>query len=111
MNCVSNDKNACTTTLGVCFFSLGVFLRSRVTGACPVTTDLDFASSCENSNNNNNNNNDDDGGGVMWEVPWEPAKNMNMSNVALPVSAKTEERSSYFNHTILGNSSSSSSIN
>ena len=29
---------ACTT-FGLCFFS-GVFLSSRVTGACPVTTDL-----------------------------------------------------------------------
>ena len=30
---------ACTTFLFFCFFR-GVFLRSRVTGACPVTTDL-----------------------------------------------------------------------
>ena len=32
------DSYACTT-FGLCFFS-GVFLSSRVTGACPVTTDL-----------------------------------------------------------------------
>ena len=39
MNCVSCD--ICVYYLGccVCFFP-GVFLSSRVTGACPVTTDL-----------------------------------------------------------------------
>ena len=30
---------ACTT-FGLCVFVPGVFLSSRVTGACPVTTDL-----------------------------------------------------------------------
>ena len=37
---------ACRTALGfVCGFSLGYYSASRVTGACPGTTDgLDFAS-------------------------------------------------------------------
>ena len=38
MNCVSCD--VCVYHLGLCVFSPGVFLSSRVTGACPVTTDL-----------------------------------------------------------------------
>ena len=39
MNCVSCDT--CVYFLRfVCFFPMGVFLSSRVTGACPVTTDL-----------------------------------------------------------------------
>ena len=36
MNCVSCD----ICHLGLFVFSLGVFLSSRATGACPVTTDL-----------------------------------------------------------------------
>ena len=41
MNCVSCD--ICVYHLRfVCVFSLGVFLSSRVTGACPVTTDLNM---------------------------------------------------------------------
>ena len=36
----------------------GVLIHSRVTGACPVTTDLMiYASYCDNNNDNNNNNN------------------------------------------------------
>ena len=39
MNCVSCD--VCVYHLGLCVcFPSGVFLISRVTGACPVTTDL-----------------------------------------------------------------------
>ena len=40
MNCVSCDIviYACTAS-GLCFFP-GIFLSSRVTGACPVTTDF-----------------------------------------------------------------------
>ena len=38
MNCVSCD--ICVYHLGLCVFFPGVFLSSRVTGACPVTTDL-----------------------------------------------------------------------
>ena len=38
MNCVSCD--ICVYHLGLCVFFHGVFLSSRVTGACPVTTDL-----------------------------------------------------------------------
>ena len=38
MNCVSCD--ICVYHLGLCAFFPGVFLSSRVTGACPVTTDL-----------------------------------------------------------------------
>ena len=38
MNCVSCD--ICVYLLGLCVFFPGVFLSSRVTGACPVTTDL-----------------------------------------------------------------------
>ena len=39
MNCVSCD--ICVYHLRVvCVFPPGVFLSSRVTGACPVTTDL-----------------------------------------------------------------------
>ena len=38
MNCVSCDT--CVYHLGLCVFFPGVFLSSRVTGACPVTTDL-----------------------------------------------------------------------
>ena len=34
---------ACTT-FGLFVLFPGVFLSSRVTGACPVTTDLDYAS-------------------------------------------------------------------
>ena len=39
MNCVSCDIDYACTTFGLCCFP-GVFLSSRVTGACPVTTDL-----------------------------------------------------------------------
>ena len=38
MNCVNCD--ICVYHLGLCVFFSGVFLSSRVTGACPVTTDL-----------------------------------------------------------------------
>ena len=38
MNCVSCD--ICVYHLGLCVFFPGVFLSSRVTRACPVTTDL-----------------------------------------------------------------------
>ena len=38
MICVSCD--ICVYHLGLCVFFPGVFLSSRVTGACPVTTDL-----------------------------------------------------------------------
>ncbi len=38
MNCVSCDL--CVYHLGLFVFFPGVFLSSRVTGACPVTTDL-----------------------------------------------------------------------
>ena len=38
MNCVSCD--ICVYHLGLCVFFPGVFLSSRVTGACPVTTNL-----------------------------------------------------------------------
>ena len=38
MNCVSCD--ICVYHLGLRVFFPGVFLSSRVTGACPVTTDL-----------------------------------------------------------------------
>ena len=38
MNCVSCD--ICVYHLGLCVFFPGVFLSSRGTGACPVTTDL-----------------------------------------------------------------------
>ena len=38
MYCVSCD--ICVYHLGLCVFFPGVFLSSRVTGACPVTTDL-----------------------------------------------------------------------
>ena len=38
MDCVSCD--ICVYCLGSFGFSPGVFLSSRVTGACPVTTDL-----------------------------------------------------------------------
>ena len=37
MNCVCD---ICVYHLGLCVFFPGVFLSSRVTGACPVTTDL-----------------------------------------------------------------------
>ena len=38
MNCVGCD--ICVYHLGLCVFFPGVFLSSRVIGACPVTTDL-----------------------------------------------------------------------
>ena len=38
MNCASCD--ICVYHLGLFAFFPGVFLSSRVTGACPVTTDL-----------------------------------------------------------------------
>ena len=38
MNCVSCD--ICVYHLGLCVFFPGVFLSSRLTGACPVTTEL-----------------------------------------------------------------------
>ena len=38
MNCVGCD--ICVYHLGLCVFFPGVFLSSRVTGACPVTTGL-----------------------------------------------------------------------
>ena len=38
MNCVNCD--ICVYHLGLCVFFPGVFLSSRVAGACPVTTDL-----------------------------------------------------------------------
>ena len=40
MNCVSCDIPVCVDHLGLWLFFPGVFLSSRVTGACPVTTDL-----------------------------------------------------------------------
>ena len=40
MNCVSCDICVYHLGLCVCVFFPGVFLSSRVTGACPVTTDL-----------------------------------------------------------------------
>ena len=40
MNCVSCD--ICVYHLGLFVFFPRVFLRSRVTGACPVTTDLNM---------------------------------------------------------------------
>ena len=40
MNCVSCDICACVYHLGLLVFFPGVFLSSRVNGACPVTTDL-----------------------------------------------------------------------
>ena len=40
MNCVSCDKDYACTAFGLFVFFPGVFLSSRVTGACPVTTDL-----------------------------------------------------------------------
>ena len=41
ITCVSYDIPVWCTTFGfVCVFFRGVFLHSRVTGACPVTTDL-----------------------------------------------------------------------
>ena len=46
------------TTFDLCFFP-GVFLSSRVTGACPVTTDLILRVNVRTNNNNNNNNNND----------------------------------------------------
>ena len=39
MNCVSCDLVYACTTFGLCSFS-GVFLSSRVTGACPVIADF-----------------------------------------------------------------------
>ena len=39
MNCVSCDIGLCVYQ-GCLYFFPGVFLGSRVTGACPVTTDL-----------------------------------------------------------------------
>ena len=39
MNCVSCDICVYHLWFALCFFP-GVFLSSRVTGACPVTTDL-----------------------------------------------------------------------
>ena len=38
MNCVSCD--ICVYHLGLSVYSPGVFFSSRVTGACPVTTEL-----------------------------------------------------------------------
>ena len=40
MNCVSCDIQYACTNFGWYVFFPGVFLSSRVTGACPVTTDL-----------------------------------------------------------------------
>ena len=40
MNDCSYDICVCHTTFGLLLFFPGVFLHSRVTGACPVTTDL-----------------------------------------------------------------------
>ena len=40
MNCVSRD--ICVYHLGLFVFFPGVFLSSRVTGACPATTDLNI---------------------------------------------------------------------
>ena len=39
MNCVSCDVMRVPSLVCLCFFP-GVFLSSRVIGACPVTTDL-----------------------------------------------------------------------
>ena len=48
--CVRCDIWCTGATLGVCVFPW-VFLSSRVTGACPVTTDLIMRVKCENNNN------------------------------------------------------------
>ena len=40
MNCISCDIDYACTTFGLLVFVPGVFASSRVTGACPVTTDL-----------------------------------------------------------------------
>ena len=50
MNCVSCE--ICVYHLGLFVFFPGVFLRSRVTGACPVTTDFIMQVSVSNNNNN-----------------------------------------------------------
>ena len=42
MNTVSCDEDYACTTSGLLVFFPGVFLSSRVTGACPVTTDLNM---------------------------------------------------------------------
>ena len=50
MNCVSCD--ICVYRLGLCVFFPGVFLSSRVTGACPVTTRLIMRVNVRNNDNN-----------------------------------------------------------
>ena len=41
MTCFSYDIYCtCTTTFGLLYFFVGVFFHSRMTGACPLTTDL-----------------------------------------------------------------------
>ena len=64
MNCVSCDIYACTTFGWFVFFPWGI-PHCRVTGACPVTTDLimrvSVRTTTNNSNNNNNNNNNNVG--------------------------------------------------
>ena len=52
MNCVSCD--ICVYHLGLSVFFPGVFLSSRVTGACPVTTDLIMRVNVKTTTNNNN---------------------------------------------------------
>ena len=55
MNCVSCD--ICVYHLGLCVFFRffpGVFLSSRVTGACPVTTDLIMRVNVRTTTTNNN---------------------------------------------------------
>ena len=52
MGCVSCD--ICVYHLGLCVFFPGVFLSSRVTGACPVTTDLIMRVNVRTTTNNNN---------------------------------------------------------
>ena len=39
------------TTFGLCFFPPGVFFHSRVTGGCPVTTDLTMRFDVRNNKN------------------------------------------------------------
>ena len=54
MNCVSCD--ICVYHLGLFVFFPEVFLSPRVTGACPVTTDLTMRVNVRTSTVNNNNN-------------------------------------------------------
>ena len=53
MNCVSCSISVYHLHWFVCVFFPGVFLGSRVTGACPVTTDLIMRVNMGTTNNNN----------------------------------------------------------